>query len=683
VVLYQLVSGELPFSGDDVVLMQKILNEPHAPLSGKYKGCPPSLDAIVDRALAKLPEDRYETADEMAADLSTAMAEIQEEQAQELFPEARRLMEAQDLLRARAALQQLLKFQSKHTGARELLAEIQRQLSQRQREERIQQLRQQAESLLDGKEFDQSLAILDEGLELDAANRELTELRQRVEQAKQKQEKVREFLRQADAARRGGDYQAAILAAREALRVDASNSKGILLVNLLTREAEEAERRAAVKALLEAARGELSVRHYKEAVDVLQRAEQTDPTNPEVRLLLVDANSGLEQMRRKELVARLETEAFAAATIEQLQQCARSIHEAMASMPAESMLIQLSAQLDRQIRDLESRRFVDETIQACRDLRPKEALELVQQARQRLPGDERLQGLEKLLADRVRRQTVDERRQEFVSQARESIAGGQFADAVRILEGCQAEGIATDEIRSLLEFALREEAEHRSEALMRSRVAQAQAMIGESAFDEAIAFLDSALKDNDDTALRFLRDQALEGRESLAKQVEAALANAARLAREGKQAQAIELLSALPPPARRSPRVQAAEPALEDEQRQAIFRSIGRAYAELETGLPAGEQTMRRAAAALGHTTLAESVAEAFRARMRASADHAVAGLTAKYRILVGSGDKTGAGELARQVAGIVGYAGLEAKSGWESLVSQPGKMKPPARYRK
>jgi serine/threonine-protein kinase len=333
VVLYQLVSGELPFSGDDVVLMQKILNEPHAPLSGKYKGCPPSLDAIVDRALAKLPEDRYETADEMAADLSTAMAEIQEEQAQELFPEARRLMEAQDLLRARAALQQLLKFQSKHTGARELLAEIQRQLSQRQREERIQQLRQQAESLLDGKEFDQSLAILDEGLELDAANRELTELRQRVEQAKQKQEKVREFLRQADAARRGGDYQAAILAAREALRVDASNSKGILLVNLLTREAEEAERRAAVKALLEAARGELSVRHYKEAVDVLQRAEQTDPTNPEVRLLLVDANSGLEQMRRKELVARLETEAFAAATIEQLQQCARSIHEAMASMP--------------------------------------------------------------------------------------------------------------------------------------------------------------------------------------------------------------------------------------------------------------------------------------------------------------------------------------------------------------
>jgi len=683
VVLYQLVSGELPFSGDDVVLMQKILNEPHVPLSAKIKGCPPSLDAIVDRALAKQPEDRYDTADEMAADLSATIAEIQEEEAKELFPEAKRLMEAQEPLRARAALQQLLKIQSKHTGARELLAEIQRQLSQRQREERIQQLRRQAENLLADKEFDQSLAIVDEGLELDAANRELTELRQRVVKAKEKQERVREYLRQADAARRGGDYKAAISAAREALRIDESNSKGILLVSLLTREAEEAERRAAVRALLEAARGELSVRHYSDAVDVLQKAAQTDPTNPEVQLLLADANSGMEQMKRKELVARLETAAFAAATFDELQKCAQSIQEAMASMPAESTLIRLSAQVDRQIRELESRRFVDETVQTCRDLRPKEALEVVQQARQRVPGDERLQGMEKLLADRVKRQTVEERRQQFVSQAREAIANGQFADAVHILEGCQAEGIATDEIRSLLEFALHEEAEHRSEALMRSRVAQAQAMIGDSAFEEAIALLDAALKENHDTALRFLRDQALEGRESLAKRIEAELANAVRLARDGRQAAAIQLLEALPPAVRRSERVRAAQSALEDEQQQAIFRSIGRAYAELETGLAASEQTMRRAAAALGHTKFSGSVTEAFRGRIQAFADRTVTDLTARYKILVGSGDKAGAGELATQAAGIVAYAGPQAKSSWESLVSRSGKIKPLARSRK
>jgi len=448
----------------------------------------------------------------MAADLTTTIAEIQEEQAQELLPEAKRLIEANDLLRARAALQQLLKIQSKHPEARELLAGIQRQLSLRLREERIQQVKQQAEGLLDEKEFDKSLAVLDEGLELDAGNQELIKLRQRVEKAKEKQERIREFLRQADASRREGDYQAAISAVRKALKVDKSNSKGMALVNLLTKEAQEAERRAEVKALLQAARGELSARHFKEAMDVLQKAEQVDPTNPELQLLLGDANSGLEQMRRKELVARLESEAFAAAGFEQLQQCARSIQEAMASMPLDSALIRLNAQVDRQIKEHENRRFVDETVQACRDLRPREALMVVQKARQRLPGEERLQELEKLLADRVKRQTVEERQEEYLSQAREALKSARYGDAVHILEGCQADGIATDEIRSLLEFAHHEEAEHRNETLMRARVAQAQTLIAASAYEEAIAFLDEALRQNDDTALRFLHDQALEGR---------------------------------------------------------------------------------------------------------------------------------------------------------------------------
>ena len=37
VVLYQLVSGQLPFSGEESMVMQRILNEPHPPLSSKCK----------------------------------------------------------------------------------------------------------------------------------------------------------------------------------------------------------------------------------------------------------------------------------------------------------------------------------------------------------------------------------------------------------------------------------------------------------------------------------------------------------------------------------------------------------------------------------------------------------------------------------------------------------------------
>src|SRR5580658_102116 len=115
VVLYQLVCGQLPFTGEDSVVMQRIVNEPHAPLSSKCKDCPVALDPIVDRALAKSPDDRYSTAEDLGSDLAALIADIRPEEAMKLLPEAKRLMEAQDLTLARAVLLQLLKVRTNHT----------------------------------------------------------------------------------------------------------------------------------------------------------------------------------------------------------------------------------------------------------------------------------------------------------------------------------------------------------------------------------------------------------------------------------------------------------------------------------------------------------------------------------------------------------------------------------------
>jgi hypothetical protein len=68
---------------------------------------------------------------------------------------------------------------------------------------------------------------------------------------------------------------------------------------------------------------------------------------------------------------------------------------------------------------------------------------------------------------------------------------------------------------------------------------------------------------------------------------------------------------------------------------------------------------------------------------MRAFADRAVADLTGKYQTMIGSGDREGAAELAKQVAAIVDCAGPEAKSGWESIANRPRKIRTPARLHK
>ena len=116
----------------------------------------------------------------------------------------------------------------------------------------------------------------------------------------------------------------------------------------------------------------------------------------------------------------------------------------------------------------ENRRLVEETYQRCRDLRPREALDMVRAARERLPGDEKLLSLEKVLTQRLLQQSVEERRGEYLSRAREALKETQYKDAIHILEACQAEGIANDEVVSLLEFARNEEKESASQNLKRS-----------------------------------------------------------------------------------------------------------------------------------------------------------------------------------------------------------------------
>jgi serine/threonine-protein kinase len=70
VVLYEMVTGRLPFGGEyEQAVIYAILNEPPRPLDNA-KAFPRELGAVITKALAKDPEKRYATAEEMDEDLS-------------------------------------------------------------------------------------------------------------------------------------------------------------------------------------------------------------------------------------------------------------------------------------------------------------------------------------------------------------------------------------------------------------------------------------------------------------------------------------------------------------------------------------------------------------------------------------------------------------------------------------
>ncbi len=78
VMLYEMLTGRLPFEGDSAVSVAlKHLSEPPLPPSQLRPDLNPALEAVVMGALAKQPEHRWQSADDFAAALEGARAQVE------------------------------------------------------------------------------------------------------------------------------------------------------------------------------------------------------------------------------------------------------------------------------------------------------------------------------------------------------------------------------------------------------------------------------------------------------------------------------------------------------------------------------------------------------------------------------------------------------------------------------
>jgi eukaryotic-like serine/threonine-protein kinase len=75
--LFQLLTGHLPFTADTMTgLMQQIAEAPHPPLRAFRPDLPACVEGIIDRALTKNPEARFETGAQMAAAIDDCRSKL-------------------------------------------------------------------------------------------------------------------------------------------------------------------------------------------------------------------------------------------------------------------------------------------------------------------------------------------------------------------------------------------------------------------------------------------------------------------------------------------------------------------------------------------------------------------------------------------------------------------------------
>jgi serine/threonine protein kinase len=71
-ILYELLAAEVPFSSTSLPgLALQIVQEPHIPLSTRRRDVAPALEKVIDRCLAKLPDDRYASTEELVEELAS------------------------------------------------------------------------------------------------------------------------------------------------------------------------------------------------------------------------------------------------------------------------------------------------------------------------------------------------------------------------------------------------------------------------------------------------------------------------------------------------------------------------------------------------------------------------------------------------------------------------------------
>ena len=70
VMIYEMLTGQLPFKGElEASVVYSVVNEEHEPPTALRSGLPVALDHIIDKALAKHPEEHYQHVEEVLVDL--------------------------------------------------------------------------------------------------------------------------------------------------------------------------------------------------------------------------------------------------------------------------------------------------------------------------------------------------------------------------------------------------------------------------------------------------------------------------------------------------------------------------------------------------------------------------------------------------------------------------------------
>ena len=682
VILYMLLTGRLPFPGEGVDTLQKVIHDPHDPLSTLLSGYPPGLDHVIDRALQKSPLDRYETGEEMAADIEEVNEELKREQVGEALGNVKHLIALEQWSSARTLLLDLQKLNPQNQDVKKLLREVQEKISRQQKTAQIQQLMGNAEEAVLTQRYTDALGFYTLAAGIDKLNPELTQKIEHVRNLKERAEQVANLLEQAREARRKNDFSAASELVEKALQLDDRNTDLRNERARIVQEAEKAARQRALRELAEAARSQFAARQYTEAIKNLNSALEIDPTDAETQQLYQTAVERQEEQRRRKIIEQIAAEISDSIAGEDFDRALQLVQRALERLPGETVLLQLKTEAETKQRNQIATRLVEQTTREVYSLfltDPQQALTVVQQALEQMPGEPRLISLHDKVVEQLQKASAEERKSYALQQAQAAIDQKQFAQAVRILESAGIEFGDFPEISSLLAYAQEQKRRDDISRVVADAISQARSLITEGDLESAVALLQPVASETGDASIEQLLRQATAALVEVNRRVDALLSRA-QASSETDIEQALQLLSSQPEEIQRQPRVRefrARLDAIKDQERLTVEAIVNAEDALQKRDLRNGLAGLEAVRSTYGDSPRVATAIAEYKSRRAQIANQALTAAMESANQAVQQGDSRRAGEELAKVADVAEFADPALQASLKRSTKEVAKFSP------
>lgn len=674
VTLFKLLTGKEPFTGGEATASFKIMNESHTSLRSFLQDYPPALDEIVEKSLAKNPDDRYQTGEDFADALHEIIEELKRSRVTELFSDAERLTTERRFAPALELLDEAIKLDPANTQARKLRKFVREHQERIRRADRLRDcLLKSDEALLSGN-YDEALSQLKDALNLDQASSDIKAKIQLVEEKKRRFENSSRALAEAEKAKARGDINGALRIITRALQEDPENKKLISQNEVFTRQMEVEAQRGKLLDLLERAGHALAVRDYDSAERLLAEATEIDPSNLDTDKLRRELAKARELEQRRAILEEIQVRVQEFIRNDAYDQAADLVGRALDKLPNEALLHRLKAEVDAEARKYDVRRVVDLTISQASELfgsSPVEALSIVQKALENIPGEERLVAYERSLRHQLESQRSEQLRGQTVLKARELMDSRQFDKAIGVLETFHVEFGQQPDIDELLRFARAElAAQQRAEIVTRS-MSEARAHVREGRLDEAARGLELAEQQTGDAAVSGLLKEVRDQQAATARKFEALLKRVEGLRERGELDEAIQLLQDQLAATRGNATLQQlADTLLADRKRKQVTAIATRAAAEAvkQNNFAAALESLRGVLNAYGESPELTRAVQDVESRRTAHAGEAVGNSIETARAAVLKSDPQAALEALKTATPYLEFADAQKQAEWQRV---------------